>query len=59
MNNSLVDLLHCQWHTQNDTIHMLQAIQQSQRDYPNDSLTNDIPCFAVVMVNLNYIFIVF
>ena len=36
MNNSLINLLHCQQQTQNDTIHALYAIQQSQRDHTND-----------------------
>ena len=38
MNNSLINLLHCQQQTQNDTIHALYAIQQSQRDHANDPL---------------------
>ena len=45
MNNSLMDLVHCQQQTQNDTIRVLQAIQQSQRDHAYDSLTDDIPSF--------------
>ena len=45
MNNSLVDLFHCQQKVQNDTIHTLQAIQQSQRNNANDSLIDDIPTF--------------
>ena len=36
MNNSLINLLHCQQQTQNDTIHALYAIQQSPRDRAND-----------------------
>ena len=42
INNSLIDLLHCQQKTQNET---LQVIHQSQRDHANDSLIDDISTF--------------
>ena len=45
MNSSLIDLLHCQQKTQDDTTCTLQIIHQSQRDHTNDSLFDDIPTF--------------
>ena len=45
MNNLLIVLLHCQLRMQNDTMHALQVIHQSQKDHANDSLTDDIPIF--------------
>ena len=45
MNKSLVDLFHCQQQTLNETTHVLQAIQQSQKDRTNNSLINDIQTF--------------
>ena len=46
-NDSLVDLLHCQQQTQNDTAHALQATQQSQRDHATDLLIDDIQSYDV------------
>ena len=40
----VVDLLHCQQQTQNDTT--LQAIQHPQKDHTNDSLIDDILTFG-------------
>ena len=45
MHSSLIDLLHCQQKTQNNTICGLHVIHQSQWDHANDSLIDDIPTF--------------
>ena len=46
MNNVLLDLLHHQQKTQNDTTHAMQVIHQSQRDHANGSLFDNIPTFS-------------
>ena len=43
MYNSLINLFHCQQRTQDDTIHALQVVHQSQRVHANDSLIHYIP----------------
>ena len=45
MNNSLIDMLHCQEQAQNDMTCILKVMHQSQRDHTNDSLIDDIPTF--------------
>ena len=45
MNNSKIDVLHSQQHTQENTMHALQVIHQSKKDHANDSLTDNIPTF--------------
>ena len=45
MNNSLIDLLHCQEQTQSDIICGIQVIHQSQRDHTNDYIIDDITTF--------------
>ena len=45
MNNSLVDLLHCQQQTHNDATNILHSIQQSQRDHTHNSLIGDKTTF--------------
>ena len=45
MNNSLIDLLHCQQRMQNDATCTSQVIHQSQQDHTNVSLIGDIPTF--------------
>ena len=57
MNSSLVELLHYQQQTENDTACALQAIQLSQRDHENDSLTDDTPTFkGKPKLHFNWIF---
>ena len=45
MNNSLVDLLHCQWQLQNNMAHVLQAIQLSWEEHADGSLVDGMPTF--------------
>ena len=46
MNNLLIDLLHGQQKTQNDTKPSIQVLHQSQKDYSYDSLIDDIHTFS-------------
>ena len=50
INNSVVDLLHCQRQTKYDTACALQAIQQVQRDHTNDSFIYDIPTSDCILI---------
>ena len=43
VNKSLIDLLHCQQKTRDDTIGALQVFHQSQKDHANASLIDNIP----------------
>ena len=45
MNNSLIDQLHCQQRTQDDTTYALEVIYHCQKDHVNDSLIDVIFTF--------------
>ena len=45
INNLLIDLLYSQQQRQNDTTCILAAIQQTQLEYENHSIIDDIPAF--------------
>ena len=45
MNNSVIDLLHCQQRMQSDTTHVLQINHQSKQEHVNDPVIDDIPTF--------------